>query len=113
MPEVVIIGAGPAGCVAAILLARAGWDVRLVEQHRFPRDKVCGECVSALGIAVARRALISGSLKNLGAVDLRRARFVAPNGQAAEVTLPEPMWGLSRRAMDHCLLDFARAAGAR
>ena len=42
MPDVLIIGAGPAGCAAAVVLARRGWAVTLVEQHRFPRDKVCG-----------------------------------------------------------------------
>ena len=47
MPDMTIIGAGPAGSVAAIALARLNWRVTLVEQHDFPRDKVCGECVSA------------------------------------------------------------------
>jgi flavin-dependent dehydrogenase len=41
--EVLIIGAGPAGSAAAITLARAGLDVVLVDQHAFPRDKVCGD----------------------------------------------------------------------
>ena len=41
--EVLIIGAGPAGSAAAIILARAGLDVVLVDQHAFPRDKVCGD----------------------------------------------------------------------
>ena len=59
MPDVVIIGAGPAGSIAAIILARAGIDVVLIEQHRFPRDKVCGECLSALGIDVLRRLRLS------------------------------------------------------
>jgi 2-polyprenyl-6-methoxyphenol hydroxylase-like FAD-dependent oxidoreductase len=112
MPEVLIIGAGPAGSVAAILLGRAGWDVRIVEQHRFPRDKVCGECLSALGIQVAARLGIADSLRNLGAVELTRTILIAPDAQEAQIQLPAPMWGLSRSAMDQCLLDFARQAGA-
>jgi len=55
MRTATVIGAGPAGSTAAMLLARAGWSVTLVEQHRFPRDKVCGECLSALGIDVLTR----------------------------------------------------------
>ena len=59
--DAVIVGAGPAGSTAAILLARAGWSVALVEKQRFPRRKVCGECLAAsnlplldaLGIGVA------------------------------------------------------------
>ena len=45
--DAVIVGAGPAGASAAILLARAGWSVALVEKTPFPRRKVCGECISA------------------------------------------------------------------
>ncbi|MBC7938284.1 MAG: FAD-dependent oxidoreductase, partial [Chitinophagaceae bacterium] len=41
--DVLVIGAGPAGSSAAITLARAGLDVVLVDQHTFPRDKVCGD----------------------------------------------------------------------
>ena len=40
--DALIIGAGPAGSSAAILLARAGWSVALIEKQRFPRRKVCG-----------------------------------------------------------------------
>ncbi|MGD1277536.1 MAG: FAD-dependent oxidoreductase [Tepidisphaeraceae bacterium] len=42
MHDVAIIGAGPAGCAAAIALRRLGRAVLLIEQQRFPRDKVCG-----------------------------------------------------------------------
>jgi 2-polyprenyl-6-methoxyphenol hydroxylase-like FAD-dependent oxidoreductase len=110
--SVIIIGAGPAGCTAAILLARASFKVSLVEQHRFPRDKVCGECISALGIDVARRIGVVDSLERLGAVPLRSSTLVAANGDAATIELPSPMWGLSRRVLDHCLLAEARLAGA-
>src|SRR5687767_11360114 len=41
--DVLIVGAGPAGSAAAITLARAGLAVVLVDQHSFPRDKVCGD----------------------------------------------------------------------
>jgi 2-polyprenyl-6-methoxyphenol hydroxylase-like FAD-dependent oxidoreductase len=64
--DAVVVGAGPAGASTAILLARAGWSVALVERQRFPRRKVCGECIAAsnlplldalgIGDAVARLA---------------------------------------------------------
>src|SRR5688500_1413243 len=112
MPTVTIIGAGPAGSVAAILLARAGWRVTLIEQHRFPRDKVCGECLSALGIDVLNRINLTPALKRLGPVTLTKTSLVAPNGAETTLRLPRPMWGLSRCALDQSLLNEARACGA-
>jgi flavin-dependent dehydrogenase len=112
MPTVAIIGAGPAGSVAAILLARRGWAVTLVEQHRFPRDKVCGECLSALGVDVLERHGLARVLKRLGPARLTKTTLVAPDGSEATVDLPTPMWGLSRAAMDAALAEQAVRAGA-
>lgn len=117
MPSATIIGGGPAGSVAAVLLARAGWEVRLYERHRAGRDKVCGECLAGLGLEVLTRLGLRRRIAALGPVELRRVSF-APAGISAsgdgEVTidLPNPMWGLSRRALDGALLDEARASGA-
>ena len=44
--DVCIVGAGPAGSTCAYYLARAGLEVLLLERHRFPRDKICGEGIS-------------------------------------------------------------------
>lgn len=112
MPDVTVIGAGPAGSTAAILLARAGWDVTLVEQSRFPRDKVCGECLSALGFDVLNRLELAGPFRERGAVRLDRALIHAADGRSMQAKLPAPMWGLSRAALDALLLDAARTAGA-
>ncbi len=112
MPDVVVIGAGPAGSVASILLARRGWRVTLLEQHRFPRDKVCGECLSAVGIDVLNRLDLADEISSLRPTRLRRSIFVAPSGEAAMFDLPREMWGVSRDVLDQCLLDAARNAGA-
>jgi 2-polyprenyl-6-methoxyphenol hydroxylase-like FAD-dependent oxidoreductase len=107
-----IVGAGPAGGMAALLLSRRGWQVTLIEQSRFPRDKVCGECVSALGMAVLERAGLKEPFLAAGAVRLTHALLHPPSGQPAIVPLPRPMWGLSRGALDDLLLEAARQAGA-
>ncbi|MGH7215086.1 MAG: NAD(P)/FAD-dependent oxidoreductase [Tepidisphaeraceae bacterium] len=111
-PDVIIIGAGPAGCVAACLLARASWRVTLVEQHRFPRDKVCGECLSAVGIDVLHRAGLLEFVEPIEPVRLTHALLHAPDGASVTITLTREMWGLSRLALDRALLDAARSAGA-
>lgn len=107
----VVVGAGPAGSVAALLLARFGIPVTLVEQHRFPRHKVCGECISALGIEVLHRSGLAPSVRDLHPAILRRAILFADDGSAGEIALPRPMWGISRAALDTALLAGAEAEG--
>jgi flavin-dependent dehydrogenase len=112
--RVAVIGAGPAGSIASILVARCGTDVTLVEQHKFPRDKVCGECLSALGISVLGRLRLSVPLlKAHHPAILRRTILFGSDNNSAEINLPRPMWGISRSALDKFLLDAAQAAGAR
>lgn len=111
-PTVTIIGAGPSGAIAAILLARGGWQVTLVEQHRFPRDKVCGECLSATGIEVLQRAGLDALIRSYGAIPLHFTHLHAADGTSTSVTLPRPMWGISRHVLDQLLLIEAGRCGA-
>ena len=97
--------------MAALLLARRGVAVRLIEQHRFPRDKVCGECVSALGGVVWERAGLTEKVKRAGVVRMRRGVVQAPSGRCAEIELPAAMWGISRGVFDLVLLEAAKEAG--
>jgi flavin-dependent dehydrogenase len=113
VPSAAIIGAGPAGSAAGFALAKAGWDVTLIEQHRFPRDKVCGECLSALGIETLEQLGLADRVRALNPVVLTRTTLHAHDGASATFDLPKPMWGISRVAFDAALLEAARGAGAR
>ena len=53
--DVVVVGGGPAGTAAAILLGRRGFSVRLFEARRLPLDKPCGEGIMPAGAAVLDR----------------------------------------------------------
>lgn len=110
--DVTIIGSGPAGSAAAILLARHGWPVTLIEQHRFPRDKVCGECISAMGIDALNRLGVIVNIRAAGAIDLLQTILHSGDGAFHATPLPRPMLGVSRHVLDQLLLDQARAAGA-
>ena len=50
--DAVVVGAGPAGSIAALVLARAGARVALVDRSPFPRDKACGDLIGPRGVQV-------------------------------------------------------------
>jgi 2-polyprenyl-6-methoxyphenol hydroxylase-like FAD-dependent oxidoreductase len=117
--DALIVGAGPAGSTAAILLARAGWSVGLIEKQGFPRRKVCGECVAgtnfplldALGIGDQIDAAAGPPLRRV-AVMQGRNTLVGDLPAFAHARYP---WGraLGREVLDTLLLEQARAAGAQ
>ncbi|HXH24320.1 MAG TPA: geranylgeranyl reductase family protein [Vicinamibacterales bacterium] len=107
--DVLVIGAGPAGAAAACRLARTGLRVVLVDQHAFPRDKVCGD--GLIGDAL-------GALDTLGlsaAVAARAAhatalQVYAPGGRS--VPLSGTFACIPRLELDALLVDAAAEAGA-
>lgn len=108
--DVLIVGAGPAGSAAAQVLARAGLDVVLVDQHAFPRDKVCGDGL----IPDAHQAL--GRLGVLAEVmaAAQRVDHVACFGpRGGRMAVPAPLAVLPRRQLDEIVCRAAVAAGAR
>jgi len=111
MPSALIIGAGPAGSLASLSLRKRAWNVTLIEQHHFPRDKVCGECLSPLGFDVLLRSNVSQDFLQLNPVQMSRTIFHSRAGETCEMNLPHPMWGISRRIFDDFLLNQARRLG--
>lgn len=66
--DAVVIGAGPSGSFAALLLARAGHRVLQVERQRFPRAKVCGCCLNQRAQQLLDRAGLLQGLRSLAPV---------------------------------------------
>jgi flavin-dependent dehydrogenase len=106
----VVVGAGPAGAMAARELARRGVDVLLVDRASFPRWKVCGCCLNGRATAL----LDAAGLGNLTAI--RRAvplksLCLASGGRLARVPLSGGV-ALSRESFDAALIQAAVEAGA-
>ncbi|QXD15894.1 FAD-dependent monooxygenase [Rhodocaloribacter litoris] len=110
--EVVIAGGGPAGCAAAIALARAGRCVLLLEKRRYPAHRLCGEFLSVEAAGLFERLGVGEAVQRCRPHPIHAARLVAADGASVRLALPGTALGLSRYALDALLLDRARAAGA-
>lgn len=110
----IVVGAGPAGSVAALLLARIGLDVLLLDRAPFPRPKPCGDCLSAAATDLLARLRLLDRVRTAGAATIARWDIIAPGGAVATGHFPgPPALALERRLLDAALLDAAREAGVR
>jgi geranylgeranyl reductase family protein len=112
--DVAVIGAGPAGSVAALVLARAGARVALVDKAAFPRDKACGDLVGPRGVQV----LDDLGVRLPGAERVGDMRVVGPTGRSVRLpcrpgrTYPGHGVALPRLALDQALRAAALDAGS-
>jgi menaquinone-9 beta-reductase len=116
--DAIIVGAGPAGSTAAILLAQAGWSVALIEKQCFPRRKVCGECIAASNLPLLDALGIGDMFAALAGPELRRVALLC-GAHSVSAALPasedaKHPWGraLGREHLDALLLQRAKAVGA-
>jgi flavin-dependent dehydrogenase len=107
----VVVGAGPAGSLAARQLAIAGIDTLLVEKARFPREKVCGCCLSARALAVLESVGLGDLAARHSAAALETLRLSC--GPAHAAVAIQGGASLSRAALDCALVEAATHAGAR
>ncbi len=106
--DVVIVGAGPAGCSAALALKGSGKKVLLVDKSFFPRSKTCGDSVPAhalLGLENLVPGIYDDFLSTVESVSFRQSALVFPNGQKLFFSWPLPGYVAERRAFDGFLLE--------
>jgi flavin-dependent dehydrogenase len=106
--DAIVIGAGPAGAMAARELAAAGTRVLLVEKRSFPRDKVCGGCLNGRALSILRAAGLGALVARSGGVALGELQLRA-GGRPARLALPVGV-ALARARLDEELVATATAA---
>lgn len=104
-----ILGAGPAGCAAAIVLARSGARPLLIDRDAEVGDPLCGGFISWR--TAEQLAHLGVNCDELGAQRVTRL-CIQSGAHAFTAALPAPAWGLSRHTLDTALRQSALGAGA-
>ena len=111
MTDVLICGAGPAGAIAALVLARAGARVRLIDRARFPREKLCGDTLNPGALGILGRLGI-GAVAD-GGVPVAGMIVTGETGVRVVGRYGDRVFGraLRRSVLDSALLGVVSAAG--
>lgn len=116
--DALIIGGGPAGAATAVLLAKAGWSVAVIEKARFPRRKVCGEFLSATNLPVLRELGVAEAFSDLAGPPIKSVGLFAGT-RMLRAPMPRPPWdaggfgrACGREHLDTLLLARAAQVGA-
>ncbi|MEY2509574.1 MAG: hypothetical protein QOE26_337 [Verrucomicrobiota bacterium] len=115
MFDVAIVGGGPAGSSCAAFCAAAGLRTLVLEREKFPREKVCGDCLNPACWPILRRLELADRVRSLPHGKLNRVEFIAIGGRRVTVELPvggDAEIAVKRSLFDQLLLDRARELGA-
>lgn len=107
--DVIISGAGPAGCTAALALGSSGLKVALIEKDMFPREKICGDAIPAyvpkvLNTINPEYSIAFRELAEKKEVDI--CRFVAPDRKALDLKFTESGFVCKRQIFDSFLFGL-------
>src|ERR1700720_1828605 len=87
--DVAIVGAGPGGSTCAAFCARAGLRTLVLEREKFPREKVCGDCLNPSCWPVLGRLGLAERVQDLPHSKLDSVEFIAMGGRNVIVDLPD------------------------
>src|SRR4029079_17119627 len=112
MFDVIVVGAGPAGSIAATVLARGGARVLMVDRAKFPRHKLCGDTINPGALARLERLGLRAGV-DAQAIRIDGMVVTGERGVSVHCRYPAGICGLSivRRDLDALLADAAVSAG--
>lgn len=113
--DVLVAGAGPGGSLAALVLARAGYRVALLDRAQFPRPKVCGDCVNPNAGAIWERHGLTESFRALPYRQMDSFTLQVKGRTIFQQPFAQPLSGpraISRTVLDDWLRRQAEEAGA-
>jgi geranylgeranyl reductase family protein len=114
--DAAIVGGGPAGSACAAFCSLAGLRVLVVEREKFPREKVCGDCLNPSCWPVLEHLGVAGQVRALPHSKLESVEFIAIDGHQVIVDLPtgeQCEISIKRCLFDDVLLKRARDVGAQ
>jgi flavin-dependent dehydrogenase len=115
--DVVVVGARCAGAATAMLLARAGHDVLVVDRAQFPSDTISTHSIARPGVVQLARWGLLQAVVDSGAPACRRVDLYSPDGVVTRVVKDRHgtdfLVNPRRVVLDELLLEAALAAGAR
>jgi menaquinone-9 beta-reductase len=111
--DVIVVGAGPAGSTAALVLARAGVRVRIIDRAQFPRDKLCGDTLNPGALSIVERLGVRKQVEEQ-ALPIAGMTVTGPGGAHVGADYPHGLRGaaIARRDLDEICLKAAISAGA-
>src|SRR3982074_1743549 len=112
--DVAIVGPGPARPQRAAFCAQAGLRTLLLEREKFPREKVCGDCLNPSCWPVLRRLEVFERVRALPHGNLDAVEFIAIGGRKVHVDLPqgdETEIAIKRSLFDDLLMSRAKEVG--